>query len=266
MSYPKNMDVVSTENMQLEKVELTPEQKIHALEAELAAEKAKSESLEAELRRMDELSGKDKVTGVEPRWRFDEELLKEVSGAIRKDDEVSVIFIDVDRFKGINDRYGHKNGDVALKAVAQTLSMGVRLTDSVFRHGGDEFAVILPATSKPEATIVAIRLLHSATGLKVETDNNVIPIDISLGIDTFRPSKRGLLKVTEPHLLLPFAEELTTGADKAMYAAKHAHKVGIIIDDDREKFAVGEILRHHKLNRSDVQLVPRSTPPPTGRY
>src|SRR5690606_26583206 len=89
---------------------------------------------------------RDPLTGVHNRGFFDETLHAQVAAARRSRAPLTVMIVDVDRFKLINDTYGHSEGDRALREIAQTLARVARTSDVVCRYGGEEFCLILPAT------------------------------------------------------------------------------------------------------------------------
>ena len=114
--------------------------------------------LERQNELLTERAATDGLTGVGNRRRFDEALGSALSFGSRYDQALSLVLLDVDRFKTFNDAFGHQAGDDALRQVAQALRNGARLHDVVARYGGEEFALILPATAAPDAGAVAERL------------------------------------------------------------------------------------------------------------
>lgn len=110
------------------------------------------------LRRLEELSVADELTGIGNRRAFDSTLAVEVGRAARTRLPLSLVLLDVDHFKRFNDEHGHQAGDQALQRVAGVLRDSLRAADSACRFGGEEFAVLLPATSEREAMEVAERL------------------------------------------------------------------------------------------------------------
>jgi diguanylate cyclase (GGDEF)-like protein len=150
----------------------------------------------------------DRLTGVANRETLLTTLTSEVERAIRHGKPLSVAFIDIDRFKPINDTYGHNSGDVVLRQVATRLSENIRASDTFGRYGGEEFMLILPETLPDEALTLAEHL----RGLLMERPLQVagkqsIKVTISVGIAGGRGSD------------LKF-DTLVDRADAAMYAAK----------------------------------------------
>jgi diguanylate cyclase (GGDEF)-like protein len=157
----------------------------------------------------------DELTGLKNRRAFDERLQEEFRRAQRYSDPVSLIMIDLDHFKRVNDRYGHPFGDVVLRGSAEEIRASTRDPDICARYGGEEFAVILPKTHLAGALTVAERVwkqLSSRVFAAPEgaPDDSRLRITASLGV-AFYPSK----DISSPELLLRFADE-------ALYQAKRA--------------------------------------------
>lgn len=130
---------------------------------QLEAEQARTQEL---LTSLDRLSHEDALTGLGNRRRWDTELETACARAHRVDGALAVLLIDVDRFKAVNDRYGHSGGDDCLRAVASLLSARVRGGDLVARIGGDEFAVLLIGTDALGATAFAEQLRRETAELQ----------------------------------------------------------------------------------------------------
>jgi diguanylate cyclase (GGDEF)-like protein len=146
----------------------------------------------------------DGLTGVANRAAFDEALPKELGRAARREDDVSLLMLDIDHFKRLNDTYGHQTGDEVLRRVALQVSLGLRDFDTVARYGGEEFAVILPGASEEHAAEVAERL---RAAVAAEADGP--GVTVSIGVATF-PMDGAV------------PEALIAAADSALYASKHA--------------------------------------------
>jgi len=127
----------------------------------------------------------------------------------RTADVSSVIMIDIDRFKPINDTFGHAAGDVALRSIAAAVLTACRTTDIVARYGGEEFLVVLPATGSEGANIVAERIRTTIAALAVEFEGNVLQLTASLGVATAQSGDND-------------QAALLRNADAAMYRAKAA--------------------------------------------
>ncbi len=154
---------------------------------------------------------KDMLTGIYSRWYILKILEREIQRAIRNKEPLSVLFIDIDDFKKINDTLGHAHGDKVLKAVANTIVENIRITDYAGRYGGEEFIVVLPDTHEDEAKMVAQRIKDAISGKN-------IPYTVSIGIDTYYP--KGEKKIT--------SHKIIHRADRAMYHAKHLGKNCIV--------------------------------------
>jgi diguanylate cyclase (GGDEF)-like protein len=160
------------------------------------------QQLELDNVRLKDESMSDKLTGIGNRAAFDKRLTVEVYRAKRYRAPLSLLMIDVDRFKDFNDAYGHQAGDAVLQKVAATLS-GVRPSDFVARYGGEEFAIILPTTSAEEACNLAERIRT----LVSKTVSSHRQVTVSIGVSTLTP------ETSESDLLI-------AAADKSLYAAK----------------------------------------------
>ncbi|MCH7999701.1 MAG: diguanylate cyclase [Chloroflexi bacterium] len=149
----------------------------------------------------------DGLTGLFNHRTFQEKVRELVARAQADGDNVSLIMLDIDGFKGVNDSLGHQAGDEILRLMAQTLTDVVHSQDA-YRYGGDEFAVLLPGTDGPKGTRIAERLRRAVAK---RTGGNGTKVTVSLGIADF------------PHTASS-AEQLIYGADAAMYWAKSAGK------------------------------------------
>jgi len=150
----------------------------------------------------------DELTGLLNRVELWKNLDAEVSRAKRYNHDLSILLIDIDHFKTVNDKYGHKVGDEVLCKFTDTLLEHVRQTDYATRYGGEEFIVILPETPVKEAEELAERLRMRISETKILLKNTSLNITVSIGIATF-PIHRQT------------SSELLDSADKAMYQAKN---------------------------------------------
>jgi diguanylate cyclase (GGDEF)-like protein len=114
----------------------------------------------------------DRLTGLLGRWGWDDQAPALYRRAQRRWEQVALLMIDLDRFKKINDEYGHPAGDVVLSDVSEVLMKHTRSSDLVCRYGGDEFLVLLPRTTAGEATVVAERMLRGIRALQTEVTTN----------------------------------------------------------------------------------------------
>jgi diguanylate cyclase (GGDEF)-like protein len=104
------------------------------------------------------LARRDPLTGLGNRRAFDEAVARVVSGVRRADRPLTLILADIEGFKSVNDRHGHLEGDRCLRGVAQAVDASIRPSDSAYRWGGDEFAVLLPSTTRDQARVVVERI------------------------------------------------------------------------------------------------------------
>ena len=161
--------------------------------------------------RLRELSIRDGLTGIYNRRHFDEVLLAEWKRSIRTEKPLSLLLIDVDHFKKLNDRYGHPEGDECLKKIAEQLSKILRRSsDTLARYGGEEFAAILPETNKESAQLIADAMRMSVEDLKIANEGSKATrvVTVSIGV------------CSEHATLSRPAEELLNAADAALYRAK----------------------------------------------
>ncbi|WP_151704563.1 putative bifunctional diguanylate cyclase/phosphodiesterase [Nitrincola alkalilacustris] len=153
------------------------------------------------------LAGHDALTGLANRFEFNERLLDAVRFATRKGRCCALLFFDLDKFKAVNDHYGHGVGDELLIAVAGMLREVVRDTDVVARLGGDEFAIILNDLKEPESAAVAAQKVIDMLSQPIQIADHLIQTGTSIGITTCPGDTQ------DP-------EELLLHADLAMYQAK----------------------------------------------
>ena len=157
-----------------------------------------------------ELSTKDQLTGIRNRRYFDEMLDREFRRGRRTKKNLSLIMIDLDYFKTVNDNYGHLVGDLCLKTVAQTIyDMVRRPPDSVCRYGGEELAIVLPETSFEGARHLAERIRQQVEDLELHVEDQLIKITLSIGVSSLVPN----IGMKSNYII-----EL---ADAALYKAKH---------------------------------------------
>lgn len=182
---------------------------LRALE-EVQTLQSRASRLEEENVELKQESSRDALTGVFNRRHFEESLLGEFVSAQRHRWPLSVVFVDLDRFKQVNDSFGHQAGDNMLRAVATLLLDSLRDSDVVARYGGDEFVLLLPGISAESAAQVGARLVREARSRTVDAGNGQkVSITLSLGIATMS-------------LEHPFngSQELLAAADAALYHSK----------------------------------------------
>ena len=157
---------------------------------------------------MEILAMQDGLTGLFNRRAIEEHMRAELDLAKRKGRPLSVILLDIDHFKTINDQYGHSVGDHTLRQVAEILTKGLRQYDRIGRWGGEEFIVILPDTQLSEAVMVAERLRSMTAEIKLSLEHGeYYAVQISLGVACASGS-------------YPLLVKLVDAADQALYQAK----------------------------------------------
>lgn len=169
------------------------------LEAESELKRAKQE--------MERLAYTDPLTGLENRRAFVSRLQEECDRVRRFDQQLSIVLLDLDRFKQINDTWGHETGDTVLRHVAEELHGCSRTCDVAGRLGGEEFALLLPGSGAEGALRVAERLREAVRRHRPAADAE--PVTVSIGVATADPDA-------------PDWQALLRAADEALYAAKHA--------------------------------------------
>lgn len=150
----------------------------------------------------------DTLTGLYNRRYFDEKFGTEAQQAFVNKTSLSLVLIDIDHFKKVNDTFGHPEGDKILRGVASLLKNSVRKKDTVARYGGEEFILILPEANLEAASMIAERIRKLVENTSFDIGNAHLNATISLGISSF-PSHRARSK-----------EELLKMADLALYRAK----------------------------------------------
>lgn len=151
----------------------------------------------------------DHLTGVSSRAHFFEVAESEVARAERHGRALSVVMLDADYFKRINDTAGHQAGDEVLKRIAGEAKGPLRTSDTVARLGGEEFILMLPSATAGEALVVAERLRVTVERARIETAVGQLKATISLGVATLSPAN-------------PTLQGLLAAADRALYEAKRA--------------------------------------------
>lgn len=124
----------------------------------------------------------DKLTGLNNRAAFDNSLTREVDLAQRQHAPLSLVVLDIDHFKAVNDTYGHSAGDTALRALAESIIETLRRSDIAFRYGGEEFTLILSNTDKTSAHLVAERIRIAIAQLNCPDGTRNFGFTISLGV------------------------------------------------------------------------------------
>jgi diguanylate cyclase (GGDEF)-like protein len=166
--------------------------------------------LEEKNRELALLAATDPLTSLLNRRSFDRNLDREMTGARRYGEPLSLAILDVDEFKGVNDRFGHDVGDEVLREIALRLTDACRAGDSVARIGGEEFGLTLPRTSPEGARAAAERSRALIAGRPIRTSSRELAVTVSVGVATVGEEIRFDVS------------ELFRAADEALYASKRA--------------------------------------------
>jgi diguanylate cyclase (GGDEF)-like protein len=159
----------------------------------------------------------DTLTNLFNRRHFEERLSAETQKAFEGNSNLSIIMVDIDHFKRVNDTFGHAGGDKVLREIASLLKNSVRVYDTVARYGGEEFVLLLPGAPLDPTAMVAERIRRSVENTPFEIGQTQVHLTISLGISNF-PIHRARSK-----------EELVKMADLALYDAKRGGRNRVCI-------------------------------------
>jgi len=159
---------------------------------------------------MEKQAGLDELTNLYNRRAFGLMGEREVNRARRYRRPLALIFFDIDRFKNVNDSYGHLIGDHVLRVLTELVTKTTRATDIVCRYGGEEFIVLMPEASREEGLAMAERLRQEVSRMTVVTAGGTLSLTVSLGVAALRPEEDENI------------ESLIARADRAMYQAKAA--------------------------------------------
>jgi diguanylate cyclase len=187
---------------------------IHALQEKEAATAATIEQLHTELANTSAMARHDPLTQVLNRKGLDEALAKEIALMRRSDMHLTLAVLDIDNFKQLNDRLGHKAGDAALIHLVDVIQENLRPSDSLARYGGEEFVILMPDTARDEAHQVMVRLQRELTRRFFLANNEKILITFSAGVVALAPDET--------------SEAAIERADHAMYLAKRAGKNRVV--------------------------------------
>lgn len=157
----------------------------------------------------------DALTGLANRQQFEERLTRIVMETNRFGGSCALVVVDIDRFKHVNDTYGHQVGDEVLKEVSRVLQSTVRTVDLCARYGGEEMALLLPQTDLAGASLLAERLRTAVGDHPIRVNGHEIPITISLGVAAYPDGAAN-------------RDELFAAADRALYGAKRAGRNKVI--------------------------------------
>ncbi|MEY8878415.1 MAG: diguanylate cyclase [Leptothrix sp. (in: b-proteobacteria)] len=170
------------------------------------------EQLQSRLR---EASVRDPLTGLFNRRYLDATLARELTRCQREGRPLSMLVVDADHFKRINDQYGHAGGDEVLRAIARAMQSAHRSDDVICRFGGEEFVIAMPAADAGQAALRAEALRLSVADLQIATDSGIARITVSIGVAQARDAEG--------------ADSLFKRADAAVYAAKATGRNRVVV-------------------------------------
>lgn len=185
--------------------------------------------------RLNDLANYDALTRLPNRHYFEANLHQAVEMSKRRDNRVALLFIDLDKFKPINDKYGHKAGDEILKRTAKRLSRSVRLEDTAARIGGDEFVLLMPKIAERNVVEIIARRLRNSLEQPINiNDSTEVSVSASIGITIYPDDVKN---IGEQYSYLDFEKdiEILELADQAMYTAKE-HQLPLCFFDQIEEF------------------------------
>lgn len=233
VAFASTLDRDVGHQMGLEELQIHARESLAALNAQyetlvrsLESIIADKERMEVELRsaneRLETLASTDGLTGLYNRRAISESLIRDLARADRDNKPLSVIILDVDRFKSVNDTHGHQVGDAVLTMVGAVLRQTLRVSDVGGRYGGEEFLCILPATDHPGALVVAERLRVALPMNPVPSATGLVQITASFGVATVHG--KGCRSDSDA---------LVRRADEALYQAKHQGRDRVVGHPDR---------------------------------
>jgi len=185
----------------------TPGHTLTADELEITVLMSAHISLALENNRLYEISVLDGLTNLYNRRYLEQRLTKEMAYSKRFKKPLTVMMVDIDFFKKLNDGFGHQAGDYALRVVSDTLTTALREYDIVARYGGEEFAVVLPSTPRHKGASIAERLRASIAESNIVHKERKLPVTISVGVSSFPEDA-------------DTSDDLVAKADRALYEAK----------------------------------------------
>ena len=197
------------------------------------------DSIQDYYEKLQELSDRDYLTGLYNRRKFEEFLSYEILRSLRHQHKFTVIMIDLDNFKYINDTYGHASGDLVLKEVTDIFKHNLRNADILARLGGDEFAIILPETPYENGYVVIEKLRSRLESATISLMIDQISLTASFGIAEYPEQGESI-------------ESLLTGSDLAMYKAKKGGKNTIARADQNDQEIAAEIQKKGEFIRRAI--------------
>ena len=180
--------------------------------------KKRTKELEESKKKLEILANKDFLSDLLNRRPLFEMSNKLINLAKREHTIISVLLFDIDKFKTINDTYGHKEGDEVIKAFAKILKKDRRVSDLVARIGGEEFVILLPSTTHKDAFIIAEKIRKEVETFQVKTKDSTICFTVSCGVSSLKKEDNNI-------------DDLIARADKRLYMAKNNGR-NVVVDGD----------------------------------
>lgn len=193
----------------------------------------------------------DGLTGVQNRRYFEHRCLVEVSQARRYRHPLACMFLDIDKFKRVNDGYGHQTGDEVLRRVAHVIQSQLRAGDTIARYGGEEFVVLLPRSELHHSRQIAERIRRSIEDAQIEAPSGqLIKVTLSIGLSMLPAAP-----TSEPQSTL--AEGLVAAADQALYQAKNGGRNRVVCAGNASAPAATALARAWRPLRAAVRRLKR---------
>jgi len=170
-------------------------------------------------RQMYESALRDGLTMAYNKKYLSERLASEVAYALRHGSHLSLLMLDLDHFKRVNDEFGHLAGDYVLSTLSRGVHRSIRKEDVFARYGGEEFCLLSRGIDRRGAYAFAERMRAAVAGFKFSFEKRAIPVTISIGVASL------------PHAEIDSPDALVAGADKALYAAKEAGRNRVVVFD-----------------------------------
>lgn len=172
-----------------------------------------------------ENSMRDALTGIGNRAAMDKNFEREIKLAKRQRSALALIVIDVDHFKGVNDKHGHHNGDKVLIHISNIIQKSLRETDQVFRYGGEEFVALLNSANMHSAYMTAERIRMNIAMTPLHLNGEDFSFTASMGVSSLSPNDDTIL--------------LFDRADKALYMAKKHGRNRVVSSENDEQYEIG---------------------------
>jgi two-component system cell cycle response regulator len=176
--------------------------------------------LEDSKKALAELATTDSLTKLKNRRLFYTQAAQNLSACRRYGKDMSLLLLDIDHFKKVNDSFGHHAGDEVLVKVAQLLAHMVRGVDTVARFGGEEFAVLMPETNRLGAAVLGERIRAAIEREQINVDGRHIPVTVSIGVTTLAAED------------VESIDQMLNIADQRLYLAKNSGRNRICVNDD----------------------------------